>query len=222
MTNRPVSEETLINHDINRFPGLVVALGAEVDWRVFEGGGRRMFVMNANVEPVENTLGVDVVYFNETFKSFVLVQHKRLTKESNDDDEWSLWYRPDSNLSAELDRMQTVDILYGSGRGDFRLFDQACWVKLCNPSATQDSLQLIKGMCLAREYFVELLKVCKGPRDAVRLGYRNVPRNINNTLFAQLVRDGWIGTYGTGTDELGEVIRTVLQDRRALILGIPV
>ncbi len=222
MTQRPVSEETLINHDVRRFPGLAETLGAEVDWQVFEGNRRRMFVMNANMEPVENTLGVDVVYFNETFKSFVLVQYKRLIRESNDDDELGLWYRPDSNLPSELDRMRAVDGLYGSGKGDFRLFAQACWVKLCHPSATQDPLQLIKGMYLAREYFDELLKICKGPRDGVRLGYRNVPRYINNTLFAQLVKDGWIGTCGTGTDELGEVIRTVLQSRRALVLGVPV
>lgn len=222
MTQRSVSEETLINHDVRRFPGLVEALGAEVDWQVFEGNRRQMFVMNANMEPVENTLGVDVVYFNDTFKSFVLVQYKRLTRESNDDDELSLWYRPDSNLSVELDRMKVVDSLYGSGKGDFRLFGQACWVKLCNPSATEDPLQLIRGMYLAREYFVELLKVCKGPRGGVRLGYRNIPRHINNTLFAQLVKDGWIGTCGTGTDELGDVIRTVLQNRRALVLGVPV
>jgi hypothetical protein len=219
-TRRFVSEETLINHDLGRFPGLAQALGAEVDWQVFEGHRRQMFVMNANMEPVESTLGVDVVYFNETFKSFVLVQYKRLVKKP-DSDESGLWYRPDSNLSTELEKMGMVDSLYGSREGDFRLFGQACWVKLCDPSATQDPLQLIKGMYLAREYFIELLDVCKGPHGGVRLGYDNVPRHITNTLFVQLVKDGWIGTSGTGTEELGEVIRTVLENRHALVLGVP-
>jgi len=178
--------------------------------------------MNANTEPVENTLGVDVVYFNEAFKSFVLVQYKRLVRESNAEGESGVWYRPDHNLSTELDRMGVVDSLYGSREGDFRLFSQACWVKLCDPSAVvQDPLQLIKGMYLTRKHFVELLEVCKGPRGGVRLGYDNVPRHINNTLFVELVKEGWVGTCGTGTMELGEVVRMVLENRRALVLGVP-
>jgi hypothetical protein len=219
---RFVSEETLINHDVRRFPGLAETLGADVDWRVFEGNRRQIFVMNANTEPVENTLGVDVVYFNEAFKSFVLVQYKRLVRESNAEGESGVWYRPDHNLSTELDRMGVVDSLYGSREGDFRLFSQACWVKLCDPSAVvQDPLQLIKGMYLTRKHFVELLEVCKGPRGGVRLGYDNVPRHINNTLFVELVKEGWVGTCGTGTMELGEVVRMVLENRRALVLGVP-
>jgi hypothetical protein len=211
-----VSEQQLLNHDVGRFPDLVEELNAEVDWRVFENDRRRMFVMNANMEPVEETLGVDVVYYNETFKSFVLVQYKRMVSDGSH----KLWYRPDGHLASELKKMQVVDEEYGSKDGDFRLFGKATWLKLCNPDARPDDpRELIKGMYLAREHFVELMNTCRGPRGGVRMGYENVPRHINNTTFTQLVKDGWIGTRGSGTVELRKIIRTVLESRRALVLG---
>jgi len=217
---RPVSEETLINHDIRRFPGLVEASGVQIDWRVFEGNDRQMFIMNANTEPLEHTLGIDVVYYNETFGSFVLVQYKRLAKEASDDGR--LWYRPDGSLSSELARMNEVDRLFGSAPGEFRLYSQACWVKLCNPDGVvNDPLKMITGMYLTREHFVEALNTCKGPRGGIRIGYENVRRHITNTLFIELVKDGWVGTRGTGTEDLAQVFRSVLSSRRTLVFGTP-
>jgi hypothetical protein len=223
LERRPVSENTLINHDISRFPGLLAAESWHVDWHVFNGSRRQLFVMNANMEPLEETLGVDVIYFNDTFQSFVLVQYKRMRRDRESAEGAKLWYRPDSNLQAELDRMRVVDELYGCGSGDFRLFGQPCWLKLCDPGArVDDPAELIKGLYLAREYFVELLDTCRGPRGGMRLGYDNVPRHINNTTFAQLVKDAWIGTRGTRTTDLEFVVRDVLLSRRALVLGAAV
>jgi hypothetical protein len=60
LERRPVSENTLINHDISRFPGLIAAESWHVDWHVFNGSRRQLFVMNANMEPLEETLGSTV------------------------------------------------------------------------------------------------------------------------------------------------------------------
>ncbi len=217
---RHVSEESLIDYDVARLPGLVESFSYHVDWRVFGNKQRKVLILNANMEPLANTLGVDVLYYNQTFKSFVLVQYKRMTREDSPDGEKKLWHRPDKHLAGELDRMQKVDELYGNHSGNFRLFSQACWLKLCDPSARiEEPTELIKGMYLARELFVDLLDSCKGPRGGVRIGYENVPRHINNTLFTQLVKDGWIGTTGIGTSDLEAVVREVLQHRRPLVLG---
>ncbi len=166
-------------------------------------------------------LGVDVVYFNQTFRSFVLVQYKRMVRDGRREGGGALWYRPDKNLASEMERMRRVDELFGGSAGDYRLSSQACWVKLCDSwGRLEEPKELVKGMYLAREYFAELLRTCKGPNGGTRLGYDNVPRHINNTMFAALVKDGWIGTRGTGTAELEEVARGVLANRRALVLGV--
>ncbi|MFD1528940.1 hypothetical protein [Pseudonocardia aurantiaca] len=219
LSNRSASEENLINYDIGRFPGMTEVGSAHVDWRIFQSNNRRMFIMNANMEPLETTLGTDVIYYNEFRQSFVLLQYKRLVRESGQTK--GAWYRPDKNIWAELERMAKVDELCGNvADGEFRLHGKACWVKLCDSDArVENSQDLVKGMYLAREYFEELLATLKGPRKGPRLGYDNVPRHINNTTFIQLVKDGWIGTRGTATRQLEDIVREVLQNRRVLVLG---
>jgi hypothetical protein len=219
--HRSVSEEVLIQYDLNHFPTLIQGQADEVDWHLFDDGRRRMFILYSNREPIEQALGVDVVYFNDTYGAFVLVQYKRLVRESN---LGVPCYRPDDQLAEELARMQTVDHRFGkAGAGDFRLYRNPCWIKLCNSRASvEDPADLIKGMYLSREHFVELMDVCKGPRGGVSFSYETVPKYLNNTLFAQLVRDGWLGTTGVSTAELGEIVNDILESRRAVVLGIPV
>jgi hypothetical protein len=222
LRSRSASEETIINHDVSRFSGLLPVQSGHIDWHVFRGQGRQLLVSNINMEPLEKTLGVDVVYFNQTFQSFVLVQYKRLVRNGpSAEGESELYYRPERNLHLELERMKNVDQLYGNAQGDYRLDRGACWLKLCDSAARIKNPQdLIKGMYFSREYFLELMEICKGPNGGVRIGYANAPRHINNTMFTQLVKDGWIGTTGTGTTELVSVVRQVLESRRSVVLGI--
>ena len=218
---RYISEATVLTRDLNRFPGLVEAVTADADWRLFEGGGRRLFILSSDREPIEKTTGTDMVYFNETMKSFVLVQYKRAIRDRRSTRRSELWYYADKNLDDELERMRMVDELYGGKPGDFRLFDQACWLKICEPDAeVENPAELMKGMYLAREHFVDIFENQRGPKDGRRIGYENAPRYINNTLFVQLLKDGWIGTRGTGTEQLGEIVAQVLASRRAITLGI--
>jgi hypothetical protein len=218
---RTVSEETLLTRDLTRFPGLDEGFSGQADWRVFRKNGRKVFILNSNTEPIEHTFGTDMVYFNETFKSFVLVQYKRAIREVISAGRKQLWYRADDNIDSELERMRLVDEMYGGKPGAFRLFDQACWLKVCEPSAdVQDPVELMKGMYLTREHFTEIFENQRGPRGGRRIGYDNVPRYINNTLFVQLVKDAWVGTRGTGTEELGKIVDAVLTSRRAITLGI--
>lgn len=219
---RYVSEETLIDHDVARFPGLAEQAGGHVDWRVFGNRNTTVFVMNANMEPLERSTGVDLVYYNETHRSFVLVQYKRMRRESADGGESTLAYRPDKQMVDELARMREVDQVFGTSTdGGFRLSSKPCWVKLCNPSAaSEDPRALIKGLYLAREHFEEVVTTAvKGPRGGVRIGYANAGRHVNNTLFTELVRDAWIGTRGTGTDELAQLIAEILASRKAVVFG---
>jgi hypothetical protein len=219
--HRSVSEELLIQYDLNHFPTLVQGQADEVDWHLFGDGRRRMFILYSNREPIERSLGVDVVYFNDTYGAFVLVQYKRLVSESSRGEPC---YRPDEQLAEELARMLTVDQRFGKeGPGDFRLYRNPCWIKLCNSLASvEDPVDLIKGMYLSREHFVDLMDVCKGPRGGVCFSYETVPKYLNNTMFAQLVKDGWLGTTGVSTEELGDILNEILESRRAVVLGVPV
>jgi hypothetical protein len=213
-------EDDLIGHDIERFGSWVEVPNARVGMKVFREGNRRMFVMDANRTPIEQTLGVDVVYFNEARDSFVLVQYKKMRPDSKGG-KGRQYYRPDEGLDKELRRMRAVDELCGPVAGEFRLYPMPCWMKLCDPDPRiDDQAALIKGMYLAREHFEELMNTCKGPQGGIRFGYDNVSRYLNNTTFTDLVRDGWIGSRGPATKEIQRLIRASLDSGKAVVVGI--
>lgn len=226
MPETPALEDHLIAHDVERFGGWTNAATDDVAWRVFSDGRRRLFVMSANRTPVERTLGVDVVYWHEQEKAFVLVQYKKMTRESVGSSKSGSAvhrdiYRPDRNLAAELSRMAAIDALCEQQQGDFRLFATPCWIKLCRFDARiRDAAALVSGMYLARAHFVELLSTSVGRRGGKRLTYDNVPRHITNTMFVDLVKDGWIGSRGAATAQIKELVRESLASRHAVMVGV--
>lgn len=212
-------EDAIITHDVDRFGDWVRLPDTRVDWRVFQDGPRKVLVMNANRTPVEHTLGVDVLYFNEARGSFVLVQYKKMRKEGHPPRQ-RLVYRPDTNLHSELDRMRAVDDMSASAGGEFRLLNTPCWLKLCDPNPkVQDPATLVKGMYLARAHFEELLGTCKGPRGGPQLSFENVPRHLNNTTFIDLVQGGWVGSRGTATSTITDLLHESLRAGRSVVLG---
>lgn len=226
MPTTPVLEDHLIAHDIDRYSDWLSVPTDNVAWRAYQRRGRRMFVMNANRTPVERTLGVDVVYWNEHDKAFVLVQYKKLTRALKGTSragahEYHDVFRPDRNLAAELERMTAIDTLCEQQAGDFRLLPTPCWLKLCRFDAhISDPSALTKGMYLARSHFEELLNKSAGPRGGKQLTYDNVPRHITNTMFTDLVKDGWLGSRGAATDQIKQLIRESLETRHAVMVGI--
>lgn len=219
---RDTIEDVLIAHDIELFEPWSQLPTSDVAWRAFTDGQRRLFVMNANRTSVENTLGVDVVYWNEHFDSFVLIQYKKMRREG-DGHERELTYRPDANIEAELQRMRAVDEACAVQDGDFRLLATPCWLKLCDPKpVVKDPSKLIGGMYFAREHFDYLLQSCKGPRGGARISYTNVDRYFNNTMFVDLVRDGWIGSRGGGSALVQSAIQESLQTGHTVLVGVQV
>lgn len=88
---RYIQEESAIQHDLFNWPGMTPRHEAGVS--VFEQGGKRLEVHYANRNALERTLGVDLIYYNEEFQLFVLVQYKLMRKERS-----VVLYRPDNQL----------------------------------------------------------------------------------------------------------------------------
>jgi hypothetical protein len=222
-----VSEDQLIQFDHQRFSDWLGTDGDRVGWRRYtnRSGTQRLSVYYANLTPVERTFGVDLLYYHQGHGCYVLVQYKKMAMEKGAT-EWR--YRPDKNLRAELDRMRDVDDLCRSIEkerqiAEFRLLPTPCMVKLCEAqSLVMDSSQWIQGMYLAREQFEDALAAptSKGPRGGVRLTYSNVGRYLNATTFTTLLKDGWIGSRGTGTEHIERIVDQILETGRAAMVGV--
>jgi hypothetical protein len=215
-------EDHLIVHDTERFGSWLPRETGHVAWRSFTDGRHRIFVMNANRTAVEHTLGVDVVYWNEQRSSFVLVQYKKMRRVGESSGgSGRLEYRPDANLDGEMARMRQVDAQCTPEAGDFRLLSTPCWLKLCDSSPrVGDPAGLIKGMYFAREHFEDLLRTCVGPRGGTVITYENSMRHLTNTLFIELVQEGWIGSAGSGSEQIRELVSESISTGHSVLLGV--
>ena len=101
-------EDPQIAHDHNVFPGMTVSARDIISAVTLTEGPDHITILNCNRQPLEQTLGVDLIYYSHRFKSFVLVQYKRMVDENG-----ISGYRPhlDSNHAKEIARMKTAEQL---------------------------------------------------------------------------------------------------------------
>jgi hypothetical protein len=219
-------EDQLIARDAAVFPE-AAQIRHTVTGAVFALGARNLEVFNVNRTAIETSLGVDLIYWNEPFNAWTLVQYKSMERGSDANDA-SAAYRPDSSFADGLARMRDFRSTYpdtfgvGDGSAAYRLAGDGFFFKLCSRVQLEVLSQaLLPGMYLSRE-FVEALLVdpaTVGPRGGRSLTFENTQRHISNTLFAELVRDGWVGTRGASSSRVAEVLRASLTARRAVVLA---
>jgi hypothetical protein len=176
-------------------------------------------VVNINRRPLETTLGADLIYINETTESLVLVQYKTMSDRLDD----KPVFRPssDANIAKEIAQMRKLEPGEDDGApADFRLDPQAGYLKLCSPivAARQYDTKPTAGMYLPLALWDAIVKTpqVRGPKGGLAVGYHNVDRYLRNTQFAELVRDGWIGTRTASTRDLTELVVEALDGGRSV------
>ena len=217
-------EDQLIARDSMSFPNAekvrITAVGA-----VFREGGRSLEVFNVNRTKIESSLGVDLLYWNERFDAWTLLQYKVLEREKAGG---TATYRPDGKLHDALDKMRAFrkshpdTYVGGSNPLVYRLCGDGFFFKFCSRVQIETlSDALLPGMYLPRVLLEASLNDEKttGPRDGKIITMDSVGRHISNTTFADLVRGGWIGTRGVGSKVIAEVVRDSLSAGHALVVA---
>lgn len=218
--SRYLQEESVLQHDLFNWEG--ISKFHQAGASVFYQGNRKLEVIYANRNALENTLGVDLIYYNEFFKSFVLVQYKLMVESSKE-----YRYRPDKQLLDEIRRMdefnkRCISSNEVKSHEDFRLNSDGFMIKLVpNYGLKPASGELIKGMYLARSYMKFLIgpKGPKGKKGGSIITFSNSPRYMTNTEFIQAVNRGWIGTRNVQTDTLKELIKQYYETGRAVLVA---
>lgn len=215
-----IQEESAIQHDLFNWPGMTPMHEAGVS--VFESGDRRLEVIYANRNDLEHTLGVDLLYYNESFQLFVLVQYKLMREDGGE-----MLYRPDAQLRSELalmDAFSANNRLTGSilTHEQFRLNDDGFMLKLVPQKGLRPaSGELIKGMYVAREYMHFLLGL-NGPvgsRGGSKVTFDNAPRYMTNSQFTAFVNEGWIGTRGVQSADISAMLERFYETGRAVVVA---
>ena len=217
---RYLQEESALQHDLFNWSGITPMHEAGIS--VFEQGGRRVEVHYANRNALEKTLGVDLIYYNEIYEMFVLVQYKLMKKEGD-----LTLYRPDAQLHLEIERM---DKIYTEIRNtsaiqshqEFRFNDDGFMIKLVPSTGLRPaSGELIKGMYISREY-LHFLIGSNGPKGVMggsQITFANAPRYLTNSQFAESVHCGWIGTRGVQSQKIREILQQFYESGRAVLFA---
>ena len=212
-------EERLIEHDAETMLGWLTRKTHHTSWRAFSGFGQRLLVANANNDTAEHTLGIDLIYYNVSRASMILVQYKKL------DGKGGFYPDSDSNLADEIERMRVLDrrvAPHRSPRDDFRLEPGPCWIKLCrHHTYIPQTADMIPGMYFSLDHFQQLRtdSRLKGPQGGVRFAYDNVPSYLDNSMFAKLVEIGLVGTSGTATEFVHQQVIESFNGNKALVFA---
>ena len=219
-------EDEMIFNDLQHFPGMELIRTAVTGRAHFEDRITRLDVIVANRRILEEQTGADLIYYNATYKSFVMVQYKAMEHPSPSAE--PLYRLPNVQLTKEVSRME--DILKQlqatpspKNRHEYRLETNPFFIKLCPRIVLKpDDIGLTSGMYFSLDHwrFLETDIDMKGTGGGQIVTYSNVGRTINNTDFSMLVRNAWVGTTPSQSTMLEPLIREALENGRAITLAV--
>jgi hypothetical protein len=186
----------------------------------------RLTVIMANRLPLEQQTGADLIYYNEMYRSFVMVQYKAM--ELGKDGPEFRW-RDNDQFADEIGRMDALLVQLSNVPADdahpegYRFCNNPFFLKFCprvifNP----DDKGLFKGIYLPLDLWKRLHASgrLKGPKGANMLSFENVGRRINNSEFVGLIANSWVGTTIGQSAVLEQVIRAVLQSGKTVTFAV--
>jgi hypothetical protein len=224
-------EDAMLLTDFDNVPGFTAITSAtHYAAKTFEDDPEhpsiRLTVIMANRLPLEEQTGADLIYFNETYRAFVMVQYKAMEERGDDGPEFR-WQVGDQ-LSEEIARMDAVlaelsKIPIGNNPDGYRLNSNPFFLKFCSRMVfNPDDKGLFPGIYLPLDLWKSLNASgrLKGPKDGNLLSYANVGRRLSNAEFSGLVANSWVGTTIGQSTLLERVIREVLASGKTVTFAI--
>lgn len=219
-------EDQLIARDAATFPD-TEATRHTVVGAVFKIAGRALEVFNVNRTDIENAFGVDLLYFHEAFDAWTLIQYKVMERENNALDRSAL-FRPNKHFDDQLLNMAAFRTAtpdqwqLSDGSSAYRLCGDGFYFKFCSRIQLEVlSEGLLPGMYLPRQFVQATLDepTTLGPQQGRIITFENTGRHMSNTLFAELLRDGWIGTRGIASSQIAEMVKAGLTLGKAVVIA---
>jgi len=213
-----VREDAVIEHDARVVPGFSLSNSDLTGRAVFRKGNEILEIITANKRPLEEVLGVDLIYLNAVKQNVVMVQYKMLEADRQDGvTDWL--YRPDGQLKKELARMRLFSQAHAPGPLEYRINPQVFYLRFVR----RDAVLGKSAVTIPIDHFDVLRRdrACKGPKGAFRISYETLDgRYLRQDGFLDLVQSGYIGSYARTTSDLKGLIEAVLKDDRAVVAAV--
>ena len=219
-------EDSMIVQDMQNVPGYeYIRTIPNASAAFFKDEDTTLAVILANRQQLERQTGTDLIYYNETFKAFIMVQYKAMERHG---EEGAIFRYPQNQLSIEIQRMDTLlatlrQAELSISRDNFRFSDNPFFLKFC-PRLQFDPYNtgLTTGMYLPLGYWKmieEDADMC-GAQGGKRLTYSNVGRYLDNSAFGMLVSRAWVGTSAPQSSLLEDWIREIIEHGRAVTFAV--
>ncbi|GAB3939224.1 hypothetical protein GCM10027614_20980 [Micromonospora vulcania] len=223
LTDNPLSvadnEDDLLAEDLRRFDPYGQLQMRSASIARFTDDQFALTIANVNRKPLEKSLGVDLIYFDQLAHIFTLVQYKRMTlRPTSRDQVTERWaYTGQADLEKQLQRMD-IGLNEPVNSRDWRMVPSPFWFKFVrDQDFTPGDPFVIKGMYVPAEYLQRAIadgSLRTGPRTGFEVTYGNT-RYLPREVFVALVRRGFAGTTKAGSEAVLEVAAERAQTRRS-------
>jgi hypothetical protein len=214
-------EDIDIIHDAHHFKDWQKVADSILSTATFTNGRKVLTIMYVNRTPIEENLGVDLIYIDEMSTSFIMVQYKRLIKETK-----RYAYRPDADPSygKEIELMERfLRVLSDQTKPHtgYRYNDDVFYFKLCKELQTTKARSLADGMYIPLSYWKHLYsdRSTLGPSGGRIYSYESVRNYLNNTTFVNMVQTGLVGSRVEDFTVIGDILRDIVESGRSVILS---
>jgi hypothetical protein len=217
-TDASVLEDNVIAKDASMIPGFELLEKHVTGRAVFFNSGERLEVYTANKGPLEEMLGVDLIYINESAGNTVMVQYKMLITHTDPVSVKTDWiFRPDEQFRSEVERMRLLSI---KGKlEDYRMHRSPFFFKFVKRKGDGESHASYVVSLDHLNHVLDSPK-SKGPKGGVRVGFESLEGvYLRETDLLGLIRSGYIGTHRIETNALKPFIEGVSEGKRALVLA---
>ena len=224
-----VREDAMLLADFSTLPGFQstgeVTRHASRVFTSIQDPSVRLTVIMANRLPLEQQTGADLIYYNEAYRSFVMVQYKAMEKRGKVNE---FRWQPRGQFSDEIGRMDTLlrelrKMPSGHDPDGYRFTDNPFFLRFCprvvfNP----DDTGLFNGIYLPLDLWkrADAAGNFRGKRGGKVLTHEKVGRWITNSEFVMLVAESWVGTSIEQSSMLGDLIRRVLATGKTVAIAI--
>jgi len=226
LDHEPLQEQDVIRRDEQIFKEL---LTQEMRHGRFVGpSGRQVRVHIYDKKPLETILGIDLLIYQESYKSYLLVQYKIMKPmHGRRGNTWS--YLVDEQIRKQIVTMdEGIAAIQRQPAAlakimDWRLNNGAFYFKFCEttrPAARDDAL--VGGITIGLEHLKSFLSLSAsaGDNGGQRIGYENCARYLNNTQFIELAREGWIGCNQQGYSLISDVLTANQEGGKVAMLAV--
>jgi hypothetical protein len=219
-------EDPVIFNDLMSFPGFEFIRPVISGATLFaKEDGTHLTIALANRLPLEQLTGADLIYYNEKYRAYVMVQYKMM---ENDRGAEPIFRLPNAQLDVEVARMEALLTSIGQASLpadaiDFRLSQNPFFLKLCprvefHPASTA----LSPGMYIPLGKWKLLAQSTSsvGRNGGRGITFGNVGRHFDNTSFATLIGSAWVGTAPNQSAAIEIAVRTTLANGRAAVIAL--